>query len=168
LWGFGHHAGGGQPLHPTFILGSEALGDPVLIDPQSGFRLRSRPDVFSQANRSMVPALQEAALAALGDTASGRVVELFCGAGTLTLPLLLRAQSVVGVDSAGPALQLLRRSADEMAVRRPGCTSSPGRRRRCCGACRVPSTRRCSTRPAPAPPRPCGRSPVWASRASPT
>ena len=96
-------------------LGSEALGDPVLIDERPGFRLRSRPDVFSQANRSMVPALQEAAVAALGDAASGRVVELFCGSGTLTLPLLLGARSVVGVESAGPSLQLLRRSADEIA-----------------------------------------------------
>ncbi|HEX9603049.1 MAG TPA: class I SAM-dependent RNA methyltransferase, partial [Myxococcales bacterium] len=96
-------------------LGWEALGDPVLIDAHPGFRLRSRPDVFSQANRSMVPALQEAAVAALGDAASGRVVELFCGSGTLTLPLLLGARSVVGVESAGPSLQLLRRSADEIA-----------------------------------------------------
>jgi len=96
-------------------LGSEVAGDPVLIDDYPGFRLRSRPDVFSQANRSMVPALQEAALAALGEAVSGRVLELFCGCGTLTLPLLLRAQSVVGVESAGPSLQLLRRSADEMA-----------------------------------------------------
>ena len=95
-------------------LGSEALGDPVLVDPYPGFRSRSRPDVFSQANRSMVPALQEAAIAALGDAASGRVVELFCGSGTLTLPLLLRARSVVGVDFAGPSLQLLRRGADEI------------------------------------------------------
>ncbi len=96
-------------------LGWEALGDPVLIDAHPGFRLRSRPDVFSQANRSLVPALQQAAIAALGDAASGRVVELFCGSGTLTLPLLLRARSVVGVESAGPSLQLLRRSADEIA-----------------------------------------------------
>ena len=96
-------------------LGAEALGDPVLIDARAGFRLRSRPDVFSQANRSMVPALQEAALAALGHAASGHVVELYCGSGTLTLPLLLRARSVVGVDFAGPSLQLLRRSADEIA-----------------------------------------------------
>ena len=96
-------------------VGSEALGDPVLIDPHPGYRLRSRPDVFSQANRSMVPALQAAALAALGDAASGSIVELFCGTGTLTLPLLLRARSVVGIDFAGPSLQLLRRSADELA-----------------------------------------------------
>ena len=103
-------------------LGGEALGDPVLVDAHRGFRLRSRPDVFSQANRSMVPALQEAALAALGEAAAGRVVELFCGSGTLTLPLLLGARSVVGVDFAGPSLQLLRRSADEIA-------SEPGRLR---------------------------------------
>jgi 23S rRNA (uracil1939-C5)-methyltransferase len=95
-------------------LASEVLGDPVLVDRYEGFRLRSRPDVFSQANRSMVPALQQAALEALGEGARGRVLELFCGSGTLTLPLLARAQSVVGVESAGPALQLLRRSADEM------------------------------------------------------
>jgi len=70
----------------------------------------------------MVPALQEAALAALGEAAAGRVVELICGSGTLTLPLLQRARSVLGVDFAGPALQLLRRSADEMA-------SEPGKLR---------------------------------------
>jgi 23S rRNA (uracil1939-C5)-methyltransferase len=98
-------------------LGSEVLGNPVLIDERAGFRLRSRPDVFSQANRSMVPALQEAALAALGPAAGGRVLELFCGSGTLTLPLLARGESVVAVESSAPSLQLLRRSADEMSGR---------------------------------------------------
>ena len=96
-------------------LGSgDALGDPVLVDACSTFLLRSRPDVFSQANRCMVPALQRAALDALGESAGGRVLELFSGSGTLTLPLLGRARAVVGVESAGPALQLLRRSADEV------------------------------------------------------
>jgi 23S rRNA (uracil1939-C5)-methyltransferase len=97
-------------------LAGEVFGDPVLADPlPGGGKLRSRPDVFSQANRSMVPALQEAALAALGDAAEGTVLELFCGSGTLTLPLLRRAaRSVVGVEAAGAAVQLLRRSADEL------------------------------------------------------
>jgi 23S rRNA (uracil1939-C5)-methyltransferase len=97
------------------VVGSEVFGDPVLTDDFAGFRLRSRPDVFSQANRSMVPALQQAALDALGAAAGGRILELFCGSGTLTLPLLTRAQSVVAVEFSGTALQLLRRSADEMA-----------------------------------------------------
>ena len=95
-------------------IGSNVLGDPVLIDEYAGFRLRSRPDAFSQANRSMVPMLQDAALAGLGPAANGRVLELFCGTGTLTLPLLARAESVVAVESSPLALQLLRRSADEM------------------------------------------------------
>ncbi|MFL5456412.1 MAG: class I SAM-dependent RNA methyltransferase [Myxococcales bacterium] len=98
------------------VLGNEIAGDPVLVDSADscGCRLRSRPDLFAQANRSMVPALRAAALEALGDAVSGRVLELFCGTGTLTLPLLARAAAVVGVESSSPALQLLRKSADEV------------------------------------------------------
>jgi 23S rRNA (uracil1939-C5)-methyltransferase len=74
------------------VLGNEMAGDPVLVDSADpcGFRLRSRPDLFAQANRSMVPAVRAAALEALGDAASGRLLELFCGTGTFTLPLLAR------------------------------------------------------------------------------
>jgi 23S rRNA (uracil1939-C5)-methyltransferase len=98
------------------VLGQETFGDPVLVDSAdgSGARLRSRPDLFAQANRAMVPALRAAALEALGDASSGRVLELFSGTGTLTLPLLSHARSVTGVESSAPALQLLRRSADEV------------------------------------------------------
>jgi 23S rRNA (uracil1939-C5)-methyltransferase len=96
------------------VVGSESFGDPLLVDELAAFRLRSRPDVFSQANRSMVPALQEAAIEALGAAAAGRVLELFCGSGTLTLALLARARAVVAVDFSATALQLLRRSAEEM------------------------------------------------------
>ena len=98
------------------VLGPETFGDPVLVDSadHSGARLRSRPDLFAQANRAMVPALRAAALDALGDVSSARVLELFCGTGTLTLALLARARSVTGVESSATALQLLRRSADEV------------------------------------------------------
>jgi len=59
----------------------------------------------------MLPALQREALRAVGD--AERVLELFCGSGTLTLPLLGRGQQVTAVENAGPSLALLRRSADE-------------------------------------------------------
>jgi len=100
------------------VLGQETYGEPVLVDSAdpSGARLRSRPDLFAQANRSMLPALGAAALDALGDAGSGRVLELFCGTGTLTLPLLARASAVTGAESSAPALSLLRRSADEVAA----------------------------------------------------
>jgi len=67
------------------------------------------PDTFAQANRSMVPLLQRETAQALGD--AGRVLELFCGSGTLTLPLLGQRRQVTGVESAGASLELLRRSA---------------------------------------------------------
>ena len=118
----------------------ELLGDPVLADaPESlprqpaaaqergaapderaprevRWRLRSRPDLFAQANRAAVPLLQAAVLEALGDAGEGRLLELFCGAGTLTLPVLARGGAVLGVESAGPSLALLRRSADESGL----------------------------------------------------
>ncbi|MCA1826542.1 MAG: class I SAM-dependent RNA methyltransferase [Myxococcales bacterium] len=91
------------------------LGDPVVVDPPlaNGARLRLRPDTFAQANRSMVPLLQEAVVQAVGGAA--RLLELFCGSGTLTLPLL-GSRQVTAVESAGPSLALLRRSADEAGL----------------------------------------------------
>jgi 23S rRNA (uracil1939-C5)-methyltransferase len=106
---------------------TELFGDPVLVDAgatlaESGkvFRLRARPDLFAQANRAAVPLLQAAALEALGEDAEGRVLELFCGTGTLTLPLLARARSVIGVEGSLPALSLLRKSAEEAGLSQGG------------------------------------------------
>lgn len=100
----------------------QVLGQPVLVDaPFEGqrARLRSRPDLFAQANRAGVPLLQALVREALGPRVQGRVLELFCGAGTLTMPLLEAGATVLGVEFAGPALQLLRATADEAGLSRP-------------------------------------------------
>jgi len=96
-------------------LKGQTFGNPVVADPPlpNGARLRSRPDTFAQANRAAVPLLQAAALQALGD--AQRVLELFCGSGTLTLPMLGQ-RAVTAVENAGPSLSLLRRSADEAGL----------------------------------------------------
>jgi len=93
-----------------------AIGDPVIVDEAlpNGARLRSRPDTFAQANRSLVPALQAEVLRLL--QRSERVLELYCGSGTLTLPLLGKGRTVTAVESAGPSLLLLRKSADEAGL----------------------------------------------------
>jgi 23S rRNA (uracil1939-C5)-methyltransferase len=97
-------------------LGGALLGDPVIADPPlaNGARLRARPDTFAQANRGMVPVLQRETALALGG--ASRLAELYCGSGTLTLPLLGAGCQVIAVESAGPALGLLRRSADEAGL----------------------------------------------------
>src|SRR4051812_18825649 len=108
-----------QRLVRGITLGGAALGDPVIADAPlpNGARLRARPDTFAQANRAMVPLLQREVLRELDD--ARRILELFCGSGTLTLPLLRPGREVTAVESAGPSLALLRRSADEagLAVR---------------------------------------------------
>ena len=104
----------GHRLVRGVTLASGVLGDPVIIDEPlpNATRLRARPDTFAQANRSAVPLLQAEVVRAL--EGADRVLELFCGSGTLTLPLLPRA--ITAVEAAGPSLQLLRRSADEAGL----------------------------------------------------
>ncbi|TMA25210.1 MAG: class I SAM-dependent RNA methyltransferase [Deltaproteobacteria bacterium] len=103
------------PLVKGVTVAGRALGDPVIVDGPlpNGARLRLRPDTFAQANRSALPLLQSEVASELGE--SDRVLELFCGSGTLTLPLL-RSRSVTAVERAGPSLTLLRRSADEAGL----------------------------------------------------
>src|SRR5690242_18844170 len=62
----------------------------------------------------MVPVLQAEVAAALAG--AERVLDLFCGSGTLTLPLPVARRRVTAVESAGPALALLRKSADEAGL----------------------------------------------------
>jgi 23S rRNA (uracil1939-C5)-methyltransferase len=72
-----------------------------------GGTMRSRPDVFQQANRGANALLVETALALLA--ADGEdVLELHCGAGNFTGPLAARARSVWAVEVQGPALDLAR------------------------------------------------------------
>jgi 23S rRNA (uracil1939-C5)-methyltransferase len=89
-----------------------AVGDPVLLqervpgDPARGL-VRSRPDVFAQANRGANARLVEVALGLLRPDGE-EVLELFCGAGNFTGPLAERARAVAAVEGQGPALDLAR------------------------------------------------------------
>lgn len=87
---------------------TRAFGEPVLRDPGG---LRVRPDCFAQANRLGARLLVEHALGSL--RGASNVLELFCGAGTFTLPLLERGARVLGVESWVPSLDLLAAAAAE-------------------------------------------------------
>jgi 23S rRNA (uracil1939-C5)-methyltransferase len=92
--------------------GPVLVGDPVLShervpgEPARGLQ-RSRPDVFQQANRFANALLVEEVVRLLAPDGED-VLELFCGAGNFTAPLLARAKGVAAVEAQGPALDLAR------------------------------------------------------------
>jgi 23S rRNA (uracil1939-C5)-methyltransferase len=88
------------PGAPPALVGRPALGN-------------LRPDTFAQVNATSNAALVEEAVAQAGVAEGSEVLELFAGSGNFTLPLLARGARVVAVESAGPALGLLRQAADQ-------------------------------------------------------
>lgn len=86
------------------------VGDPTLVD-DNHFGLRVRPDLFAQANRLGARALASHVAAQV--PAGGKVLELFAGAGTLTLAFESKAGELVVSEGEGPSLDLLRLSLGE-------------------------------------------------------
>lgn len=71
---------------------------------------------FFQVNTKAAEKLIEAVITALDPDGSDRVLDLYAGAGTFTLPLAERAGDVSAVESAGSAVRDLRRNLEASAV----------------------------------------------------
>ena len=68
---------------------------------------------FFQVNTRAAESLVSLALEALGADGSDRVLDLYAGAGTFTLPLAEKAGEVVAVESASSAVRDLRRNLED-------------------------------------------------------
>lgn len=80
-------------------------------------RLNSAPYLISapsffQVNSAATENLVRLAIEALGTTLNGRILDLFAGAGTFTVPLSRHAEEVVAVESSRYALADLRRNLE--------------------------------------------------------
>jgi 23S rRNA (uracil1939-C5)-methyltransferase len=73
-------------------------GRPVLDEELSGLRFRISPDAFFQTNTEMAERLYETAREFAGLTGRERVIDLFCGIGTIALVMALDAAEVWGVE----------------------------------------------------------------------
>ena len=73
-------------------------GSAYLEEELSGLRFRISPDAFFQTNTEMAERLYRAAAELAGLTGRERVVDLFCGIGTIALTLALDAGEVWGVE----------------------------------------------------------------------
>ena len=73
-------------------------GPPVLEEELSGLRFRISPDAFFQTNTEMAETLYRTAAELAGLTGRERVLDLFCGIGTISLVLALDSAEVWGVE----------------------------------------------------------------------
>jgi 23S rRNA (uracil1939-C5)-methyltransferase len=73
-------------------------GQAVLEEELSGLRFRISPDAFFQTNTEMAERLYGAAAELAGLTGREKVLDLFCGIGTIALVLALDASEVWGVE----------------------------------------------------------------------
>jgi len=87
------------------------LGADTLIEEAGDLVFLLRPTTFFQVNVAAVTALLELIRAGLGADAGGRLLDLYCGAGTFTLPLARRATEVVAIEEHPGAIADARRTS---------------------------------------------------------
>src|SRR3954463_10356580 len=73
-------------------------GSPVLEEELSGLRFRISPDAFFQTNTEMAERLYRVAAELAGLSGREKVLDLYCGIGTIALVLALDAGEVTGVE----------------------------------------------------------------------
>ena len=88
-------------------------GSGTIEDILCGLTFRISPKSFYQVNRAQAEVLYGKALEAAGLSGSERVLDLYCGTGTITLCLAARAKEVIGVELSEAAV----RDAEENARR---------------------------------------------------
>ena len=79
-------------------------------------RMRVSAPSFFQVNTLGAEKLVELVMEALSPAEDEEAMDLYCGAGTFTLPLARRAGFVSAVESYGPAVRDLRRNLEEAGV----------------------------------------------------
>ncbi|MCL1963441.1 MAG: 23S rRNA (uracil(1939)-C(5))-methyltransferase RlmD, partial [Firmicutes bacterium] len=99
----------GERFHTLW--GCDALDDEI-----AGFRMRVSPRSFFQVNRDQAERLYAEAIRLCGLTGRERVWDLYCGCGSITLPLARRAESVTGVEIVEDAVRDARANAKRNGV----------------------------------------------------
>ena len=101
----------------------------IVVHPDDGTTIVQRPGTFSQvntqANRLLVDTVRTLA------TPAARILDLFCGAGNLSLPLAGAGADVLGVDASAMAIADARASAADGGVERVRFEALPALRFLC-------------------------------------
>jgi 23S rRNA (uracil1939-C5)-methyltransferase len=86
-------------------------GDDFILERMDGLEFEVSAGAFLQTNSRQAERLYAAALDAAGLDGATDVLDLYCGAGTLTLLAARRARSAVGVESVAAAVECAGRNA---------------------------------------------------------
>lgn len=114
LWRLRYQRREDEAQTPALVAAVQAaLPDVVLLDGSMhydvlGLQFRVRPDTFIQTNHRQTPVLYGTALEMLAAGPDDRVLDLFCGMGTLSLAAARRAGSVLGIEENPQAVRLAR------------------------------------------------------------
>jgi 23S rRNA (uracil1939-C5)-methyltransferase len=96
------------------IAGVEVLsGSPTWHEKLGGFAYSVSPPSFFQVNTEVAESMVDVVVEALAPSASDRVLDLYAGVGTFTLPLAALDVEVVAVEGAGHAVRDLRRNLED-------------------------------------------------------
>jgi 23S rRNA (uracil1939-C5)-methyltransferase len=92
------------------------LGPGVIVERLLGLEFEVSGSAFLQTNSRQAEALYARALAAAALAGGESVLDLYCGAGTLTLLLARAAGEVVGVESVPESIERARMNAQRNAI----------------------------------------------------
>lgn len=105
------HASSGERIQAdeTFIL----HGRDYLNDELNGFKYRIWPDTFFQANPIQAEKLVNLALEMADVNKDMRVLDLFCGVGTFSLPLAQKSKALAGIEIVENSIISAKRNAKD-------------------------------------------------------
>lgn len=91
-------------------------GRDYMNDELNGFKYRIWPDTFFQANPVQAEKLVELALEMADVNEDMKVLDLFCGVGTFSLPFAKRSKKLAGIEIVENAILSARRNAEDNGI----------------------------------------------------
>lgn len=108
-----------NPDRTNRIFGAEThciTGRSFLVEEFAGLTLEIHPTTFFQVYTEQAEAILQKILSRLNLTGAERVLDTYCGVGTLTLPLAQRVQHCVGIEVQSEAVDQARRNAERNQI----------------------------------------------------
>ena len=100
-----------RPTHALDGVCSHVAGAQTLCDELLGLKFELSPQSFFQVNPVQTEALYRKALEAAGAGKGCRLLDAYCGAGTITLAAAQLGAQALGVEIVAPAIENARRNA---------------------------------------------------------